>query len=74
MTNKCPWCKPVITDESWSDDFCPTHEAEYEGITVDQLERIDHDQYAEELDARGYGDPVDDRFADQWQEYRDTFV
>lgn len=70
----CPWCKNPNDESPDTDLLCVWHLAEWDGVTVDQLERRDRDQYAEEIDARGYSDPMADRFADQWQEYRDTFV
>lgn len=50
---ECPWCAGSESDE-WSDEFCIWHEAEYEGLSVDQLERRDREQYAEEADAKGW--------------------
>jgi hypothetical protein len=48
---KCPWCKnPNTNDDSWSDDFCRTHEAEYLGHSVAEMDRGEAVQHAEYLD------------------------
>lgn len=35
----CPWCVNP-NDDRWSDDLCLDHEAEYKGITPDQIDKI----------------------------------
>jgi hypothetical protein len=51
-TEGCPWCLNENDDE-WSDKLCRTHEAEYEGVSEDQLDRRDAIQGAEYADAIG---------------------
>lgn len=48
----CAWCANPNA-EGWDESLCLDHQAEYEGVTVDQLERRDRDQYAEYLDTLG---------------------
>ncbi len=43
----CPWCDP---NADANDTLCRMHEAEYEGLTEDQLNRRDDIQRAEWLD------------------------
>ena len=59
----CPWCAgdpdesfDPDTDADGSRALCRTHEAEYEGMSLDQLDRRDGDaeQYVEEADAMGW--------------------
>lgn len=42
----CPWCTDPNAEEN-SDALCLTHEAEYEGLTVDQLIQRDHIEFLE---------------------------
>lgn len=49
---RCPWCLDPNDDE-WSDDLCRLHEAEYEGISLAELDRRDDEQYAEYCDIYG---------------------
>ena len=46
----CPWCLDDHDDE-WSDKLCRTHEAEYEGVSEDALDRRDAIHAAEIADA-----------------------
>lgn len=50
---KCEWClNPDSTnDEPDTEELCTDHLAEYEGLSVYQMERRDREQYAEWLDA-----------------------
>lgn len=50
--SECPWCLDDHADE-WSDKLCRTHEAEYEGVTEDWLDKRDAGQRAEYADAIG---------------------
>lgn len=52
----CPWCLYPNAEE-WDDNLCRMHEAEYEGMSLDQLDRRDAEQYAEEADAKGWRHP-----------------
>jgi pyruvate-formate lyase-activating enzyme len=48
---RCPWCaNPNTQDDSWSDDFCRGHEAEYEGLSIAELDRREDEQAAEYRD------------------------
>lgn len=51
----CEWCRNPDAEDA-DDPFwlCDAHAAEYEGLTVAELERRDREQYAEEADARGW--------------------
>lgn len=50
----CPWCQnPGTYDDNWSDDFCRMHEAEYEGLSVTELDRRDDEWAAEWSDITG---------------------
>lgn len=46
---RCPWCaNPDSTDDDVDPELlCTTHLAEYEGLSVDQMERRDAVQAAE---------------------------
>lgn len=46
---KCPWCKNPNSAED-SPNLCAMHAAESEGLSVEQYERRDREQYAEWLD------------------------
>lgn len=48
----CPWCVDP-NEDGWDENLCNWHQAEYEGVTLDWLERRDAGQYAEYLDALG---------------------
>lgn len=45
---KCPWCQDDDTDE-YSPDLCRAHLAEYEGLSVDELDRRDDEERMELL-------------------------
>lgn len=48
----CEWCLPNPPDDPQAPDaLCPTHQAEFEGISLDQLELRDAIHYAEWLDS-----------------------
>lgn len=48
----CEWCRnPNAEDADRPWDLCDDHAAEYEGISVDQLQTRDRVQYAEYLDS-----------------------
>jgi len=40
---RCPWCNDDDTDE-YSEKFCRAHLAEYEGLSVDELDRRDAEE------------------------------
>jgi len=48
----CPWCLNPSDDE-WSEKLCRTHEAEYEGLSVSELDRRDAERDAEYSDVIG---------------------
>ena len=41
---QCPWCQEVETDDPDTDKLCRTHLAEYEGLSVDELDRRDREE------------------------------
>lgn len=46
--NRCEWCaNPDAGDAQRPEDLCRTHEAEYEGLSVNELDRRDREQAAE---------------------------
>lgn len=47
----CPWCTGSDDDEPDYDTLCLAHQAEYEGLSINELERRDREQYAEWFDA-----------------------
>lgn len=48
----CEWCQnPNADDVSDPGKLCRMHAAEYEGLTVDQMDLRDSIEYAEEYDA-----------------------
>jgi hypothetical protein len=47
---RCPWCASTAAEE-WSEDLCRGHQAEYEGTTIAELDRMEREQYAEWYDA-----------------------
>lgn len=48
---KCPWCAdPAAGDTARPDLLCIPHLAEYEGLTVDELQRMEREQQAEWAD------------------------
>lgn len=54
----CPWCLNPDADENTPgvpDRLCRAHEAEYDGLTVDELDRRDREQYAEWADTVDWG-------------------
>lgn len=59
-TDECPWCLDEHDDE-YSEKLCRTHLAEYEGLSVSELDRIEDEQGAElyeledERDGAWYG-------------------
>jgi hypothetical protein len=46
-TTKCPWCNGSDNDDPDPSTLCRTHEAEYEGLSVAELDRRDDEQGAE---------------------------
>lgn len=44
---ECSWCAGSDNDEPDTDLLCIDHLAEYEGLSVDQMERRDDEQAAE---------------------------
>jgi hypothetical protein len=48
----CLWCDDPDA-EDWDESLCRMHEAEYEGVSIEQLDRRDSEQYAEYLDTLG---------------------
>lgn len=47
----CEWCaNPNATETTTPESLCDDHTAEYEGISLDQLQSRDQIQYAEYLD------------------------
>ncbi|MEV6071966.1 hypothetical protein AB0L82_35960 [Nocardia sp. NPDC052001] len=62
MPTSCPWCTRPATDEDHDPDpdhLCPTHAAEYDGLSLIQAQRRDAIEYAEECEAtaREYENP-----------------
>lgn len=50
----CPWCaNPSAEDTDRPDLLCRAHEAEYDGLTLNQLDRRDFEQYEEWRDIYG---------------------
>lgn len=49
MTTECPWCLPhgdsEIYDNASPETFCVDHLAEYEGLSLVELDRLFHDSY-----------------------------
>lgn len=48
----CPWCTDPDA-EDWDESLCRVHEAEYEGLSVSELDRRDSEQYSEYIDCYG---------------------
>lgn len=48
--NTCPWCKPNASDDVDPRLLCRGHLAEYEGLSVAELDRMEDEQAAEYLD------------------------
>jgi steroid 5-alpha reductase family enzyme len=46
---ECPWCEDSNNDE-WSPLLCYLHLAEYEGVSIAELQRMEEEQYAEYVD------------------------
>lgn len=40
----CPWCTAIASDDVDPDRLCRGHLAEYEGLTPDELDRMDDEQ------------------------------
>ena len=49
----CEWCRNPDAEDADPFELCPIHAAEYEGATLDYVERRDAGQYAEYLDTLG---------------------
>lgn len=52
----CPWCKnyAASTGDEDPNTLCRWHLAEYEGLSVAELDRMESEQYAEYADAMGW--------------------
>lgn len=48
MKAKCPWCADDSADE-YSNALCRFHVAEYEGLSLDGLDRMEAEQAADLL-------------------------
>ena len=55
----CPWCLDETADDDVNtDDLCRRHLAEYEGLSLDEMDRRDREQWQEWADANPVsGDP-----------------
>lgn len=47
--NACPWCNDEDDDEPDTDTLCRSHLAEYEGLSEDELDRMEDEQASELL-------------------------
>lgn len=52
--NRCPWCRgldtePLDDDDAVSLGFCRTHLAEFLGLSVNGLDRADHELALDEF-------------------------
>ncbi|MBL1080260.1 hypothetical protein JK358_38280 [Nocardia sp. 2] len=48
MSDSCPWClDPHADDDTDTSLLCLTHAAEFEGLSVEQFERRDREEYEE---------------------------
>jgi hypothetical protein len=48
MAGRCPWCAGDYDDETDPELLCRTHLAEYEGLSVAELDRMEAEQGYEE--------------------------
>lgn len=44
---ECEWCNGSDNDEPDTDNLCRAHLAEYEGLSVDELDRMEDEQARE---------------------------
>lgn len=44
---ECEWCNDSDNDEPDTDNLCRAHLAEYEGLSVDELDRMEDEQARE---------------------------
>ena len=53
--SRCPWCALPYgaVEDPDPDTLCRPHLAEYEGLSEDELDRMESEQYAEWIDATG---------------------
>lgn len=51
----CPWCLPVVVeDDPDPDRLCRPHLAEYEGLSENELDRMESEQAAEYAEWGGH--------------------
>lgn len=53
MAARCPWCAGSYSDDDDPETLCRTHLAEYEGLSVAELDRMEAEQAAEYYDIYG---------------------
>jgi len=50
---RCEWCRNFDAEDAENpEDLCRTHQAEWEGLSLSELERRDREQYAEWMDTQ----------------------
>jgi hypothetical protein len=52
MPTQCEWCKGVDIDEPDYHRLCRSHQAEYEGLSENELDRADAIELSEWLDTQ----------------------
>lgn len=52
--NGCPWCAGSANEDPDTDMLCWAHLAEHEGLSEDELDRMESEQAAEQADMEDY--------------------